>query len=297
MRDGLDAPAYRRALADGAPLVATSQFGGATVHLEEPSALLGTALHHSHHIRADLVPKLAISDEDRLYEEDPETQRFTGSLTSSIVPNQSRYELDLNRSPDVTIYARPELAWGKRVWAEPLTQQETELTLEKWYEYHSLVDAAVEDAIERFGRAIVLDIHSYNFQREAYVDWRTDGKPCINLGTKHLQLDDEGQALKDWFFKELEGHTLLGEEMLVQENAVFNGGYLNRRLSRRFGPRCITLSVEYKKVFMDERTGAVDEKALGDLVDQFDASVRALGERIGAPVRATPVVPLAATDA
>ena len=291
----LSPAAYRDELANDRPIHGVSPFGSTTVHRAAPTPIIGTAMHHSHHIRDDIRPKLEIPADERYYEEDPETHRFIGSLLHTLLPNQSRYELDLNRSPDVTIYSRPDLAWGKKVYAEELTQAQTEATLEKWYEFHTLIDAAVEDAIRRFGYAIVFDIHSYNYQRDGPTDWRTDGKPVINLGTRYLQLDEPLAATKDWFMRELEGHTLLGEEILTQENAVFFGGYLNRRLSRIYGSRCMTLSVEYKKVFMNEREGKVLERELMDLVDQMDASIQRLGERLDAPVRDKPDVPRAAT--
>jgi hypothetical protein len=84
---------------------------------------------------------------------------------------------------------------------------------------------------------------------------------------------------------------VLGEEALVEENSVFYGGYVNRRLSRTYGEDCLTLSVEFKKVFMDERTGEPRPKILDDLADQFDRIVRKLGDKVGAPVLDPPEPP------
>lgn len=295
MQHDLTLKRYRARLAAGNPFRAASPTNATTVEYDEASPLIGCALHHSHHMRPELGPHLVIAPGDRYYDEDPETHRFLSVLTHRILPNQSRYEVDLNRSPDVAVYARPELAWGIQVYDGELDRDTRERSLEKWCEYHAAVDAAVEDAIDRFGRAYVLDIHSYNYQREGPVDWRTDGKPVINLGTAYLDLDDEGRSVKDWLLGELQGHTLLGEQILVEENTAFKGGYLNRRLARQYGPRCITLSVEYKKVFMDEREARILEHALADLVGQFNTTIRALAERLDAPVLDEPRVPEAAT--
>ncbi len=276
---------------DDGPFRAPSEFDSTTVIYDAPSPFIGTALHWSPTIRKDIAPKLSISLADRFYEEDPETHRFLAPLTHVLLPNQSRYEVDLNRPPDVAIYSRPELAWGKEVWGEALSDFEREFTMEKWYEFNTLMDCAVEDAIERFGFAVVFDFHSYNYQRDRYVDWRTDGKPVINLGTRHLDLDDRGRAIVSDTFASLRGHTVGGGPCLVEENGVFYGGYLNRRLNHLYGPRCITLSIEYKKVYMDERTGVIDESILSELNAQMTATIATLATKYGAAVRGTPSIP------
>lgn len=287
---GLYPRQYRHHLRDqlDTPFVAMSEYDSTTVHYDGSTPIIGTALHYNGRIRRDMWPKLALDRPSRYYEEDPETHKFLGSLMHTLTPNQSRFELDLNRPPDTTIYTKPSLAWGLETWKEPMTQYEREFTLEKWYEFQTMIDAAVEHAVEQFGYAIIFDFHSYNYQRKEYVDWRTDGKPVINLGTRHLSLDARGTEIKDWFFDRLRQHTVLGEECLVEENGVFYGGYLNRRLSHLYQHRCITLSVEYKKVYMDERTGIVDEAILGDLVSQMDETIRELGGYLGVPVHDKP---------
>lgn len=284
--------AYRDHLRnDAEPLTAQSPHDAGTIDLQQASPIIGIALHHSHRVRDEIQQRMVISPEDRLYEEDPETHRFLRCTSHRLTPNQSRYEVDLNRPPHTAIYLSPEMAWGNKLWNEKPTQDLIERTLERWYEFHTLVDIAVENAIERFGRAIVLDLHSYNYQRNGDTDWRNDGKPVINLGTRHLVLDKEGEDIKDWFLEQLKHTTVQGEACLVEENSVFHGGYLNRRLSRTYGPDCITLSVEYKKVFMDENTGKVDNEILLDLLGQFDETIRALGARLGAPVLEAPHTP------
>ncbi len=276
---------YRRALTEERKFLEVSEFDSTTVAYDGATPLIGTALHYHDGIRDDLVPKLGIDKAARYYEEDPETHRFLGPLLHTVTPNQSRFEMDLNRPPDTTVYSKPSLAWGLDVWKDQLSQWEREFCLEKWYEFHTMVDCAVEDSIRRFGYAVIFDFHSYNYQRKEYVDWRTDGKPVINLGTRHLKLDDRGRDIKDWFLGELKQHTIDGEEALIEENGVFYGGYLNRRLAHLFGPRAITLSVEYKKVYMDERTGEVFEPILEDLVSQMDDTMKGLADKLGVPIR------------
>lgn len=293
MQNEVTPQTYRTHLAeDRGPLTGRSATDAGTIDLDVVSPIIGIALHHSHRVRDEVAERMAISAADRRYEEDPYTHRFLRSATHRLTPNQSRYEVDMNRPPHTAVYMGPEMAWGNQIWAQTPPPGMVERTLEKWYAFHTLVDVAVQDAIDRFGRAIVLDLHSYNYQRDGATDWRTDGKPVINLGTKHLILDDEGTRLKDRFFEQLAGTTVLGEECLVEENSVFYGGYLNRRLSRTYGTDCLTLSVEYKKVFMDERTGEPHDDVLEDLLDQFDDALRDLADQVDAPVQDKPVDPV-----
>lgn len=282
---------YRRCLREGRAFRNVTEYDSSTVVYDDNTPLIGTALHYASGIREDLHPKLKVSPETMYYEEDPETHRFLGPMLHTVTPNQSRFELDLNRPPDTTIYTKPSLAWGIDVWNEPLNQYEKEFSLEKWYEFNTMLDCAVENAIERFGYAVVFDFHAYNYQRKGPTDWRTDGKPTINLGTRHLNLDETGRSTVASFLKDIKGHTVQGEECLVEENGVFYGGYVNRRLAHLYGKKVTTLSIEYKKVYMDENTGEVYRDVLDDLVAQMDTSIRDLADRLGAPVRAKSELP------
>lgn len=277
---------YRRLLREGRHgFHDVSEFNSTTVVCDAATPIIGTALHYHGGIRPDLKPKLEVTRQAKYYEEDPETEKFLGRLLHTLTPNQSRFEFDLNRPPNTTVYTEPGLAWGIKTWKEPLSQYETEFSLEKWYEFNTFLDCAVEDAVSRFGYAIVLDFHSYNYQRDGDTDWRTDGKPVINLGTRHLQLDDWGRKVVDEFLADLKKTTILGEPCLVEENGVFYGGYVNRRLAHLFGSKVITLSVEYKKVYMNENTGELYPDVLADLVDQMDQCIENMADRLNAPVR------------
>ncbi len=280
----------------GGPVAGISSLGSTRFDHREPSMILATAPHWSHRIRDGIEPKLLIDETTRLYDEDPYTERFLGPFATVLVPNQSRYEVDVNRPPDLALYTHPDRAWGERVWGDDLDRYERERSLELWYEFHRFLDVAVEDAIERFGRALLFDIHSYNYQRAGAVDWRDDPDPTINLGTAHLRMDAEGEEILDWIRERLRAFTVLGEEATFGENVVFHGGYISRRMSRTYGPRCITVSVEFKKVFMEELTGEPHEEVLEHLVEQMNALVHDLGHHLDQAVREPAAVPDVVSD-
>jgi N-formylglutamate deformylase len=52
----------------------------------------------------------------------------------------------------------------------------------------------------------------------------------------------------------------------VRENVRFRGGHFPRWVNGTYGERGFALALEFKKVFMDEWTGELDEPALVELV-------------------------------
>jgi len=65
--------------------------------------LLATSVHDGHEMRESLLPLLALSDAERLREEDPFTSQWTSVCPNRIVPRRSRFEVDLNRAPSQAI--------------------------------------------------------------------------------------------------------------------------------------------------------------------------------------------------
>jgi hypothetical protein len=55
----------------------------------------------------------------------------------------------------------------------------------------------------------------------------------------------------------------------VVENGLFPGGYLTRQYSEKYNRDVLVMAIEYKKIFMDEWTGALDEQKLGILISSF----------------------------
>jgi hypothetical protein len=71
-------------------------------------------------------------------------------------------------------------------------------------------------------------------------------------------------------------HEILGSRVDVRENIRFRGGVLSRWVIERYHGRGCALAIEFKKTFMDEWTGAVDERRLGALRDALASAVPGL---------------------
>src|SRR5262245_31766079 len=87
------------------------------VHGEGP--IVAAAIHAGHAVRREVNECLALSETDRLREEDPFTDRWTQVAPNRLVTHRSRFEVDLNRNRSGAVYLTPEDAWGLQVWRVP----------------------------------------------------------------------------------------------------------------------------------------------------------------------------------
>lgn len=229
----------------------TIQFGEGT--------LIAAAIHDGHDMRGELLPWLALSDEERLREEDPSTGGWAAAAATSIVVHRSRFEVDLNRPRGQAVYLRPEDAWGLHVWRDPLP----DTLLDRSYRLHDAfyqeVEALIGRLVKRHGRVVVFDLHSYNHRRggpEVRPD-RPSGNPTINLGTSNMDLACWG-AVVDRFERSMRAVALRGEPLDVRRNVKFLGGYFPQWIHKTFPESACALAIEVKKVFMDEWTSVLD---------------------------------------
>jgi len=250
------------------PFSGVTELGSAYFNFIEPSFYAATAIHAGHRIRNELHSALKISAPDRLREEDPHTERFLSDFPLQIIANDSRFEYDINRADYRAIYTTPEMAWGLDVWNRTLTAEEMNLSLKKHKEFHQLLDLLTDYLIRQNEFGIIFDLHSYNYQREARLPWFKDPKPAINIGTEAVNRNRFGKILDD-LMDRLKNISINGHAIPVAENEVFKGGYLVRRISARNFNQVLTLAIEFKKIFMDEWSGEVNQAVLEDFINQF----------------------------
>ena len=216
-----------------------------SIKIDEYSFFVCAAIHDGHNLRSELVERCALTESERLYEEDPYTGELISSMPITIVGHDSRYEYDLNRSPESCVY---EEAWGKSVWQTPLSEEDKSISLEKHRSFYRVFKTLMEKLQEQFSNCLVYDIHSYNHER-----WDKD-TPVFNLGTEQVCKERWQKVIEHWV-KTLATCPITNVEIRATSDEVFWGrGYLATFIRKNFN-NILVLPTEIKKVFMNEQTG------------------------------------------
>jgi N-formylglutamate deformylase len=224
---------------------------------QEPIA--ATAIHDGHDLRDEVLAITGLTESARLREEDPYTGGFTNVADTRIVARRSRFEFDLNRPRNRAIYLKPEDAWGLPVWKREPSAELVARSIANYDAFYAEAHRVFSEMERRFGRFVVLDLHSYNHRRggpdAAFDD--PQANPEVNIGTGSLDRARWG-LLVDRFIGDLAGFDFRGRNLDVRENVKFRGGNLSRWIHENFPASACCLAVEFKKFFMDEWTGIVD---------------------------------------
>jgi N-formylglutamate amidohydrolase len=238
--------------------------------------LVACAVHDGHSVRAEVAACLKLSDAERLYEEDPYTGAWTSIAPTRIIARRSRFELDLNRPPEKSVYLVPADAWGLEVWkcapSEPMLAE----TLRTYHDFYAHLRLLLERLVARHGRVVVFDLHSYNYLREGNTAAEPELNPEVNLGTRSMQRTYWSPVVERWL-GEMRGYNYLGRHLDVRENVKFFGGHLPGWIHENFPERVCALAIEVKKFFMNERTGELDRRqhdAIHDALRLAAAGVR-----------------------
>jgi N-formylglutamate amidohydrolase len=242
--------------------------------------LVVTAIHAGHDVRPAIGARLAIDEQTRLREEDPFTDRLTDVGGARVVVHRSRFEVDLNRPRETAVYRTPEEAWGLVVWREELPASEVEQSLEVYDAFYAAMAQRL-DVMARRGAFVVLDLHSYNHRREGADAPPSPAQenPEVNIGTGSLDRGRWG-TLVDRFARALQAVDVGGHRLDVRENVRFQGGALSTWVNERYDGRGAALALEFKKVFMDEWTGALDAGHLSELRRALGSSIPSLLEDV-----------------
>jgi len=245
--------------------------------------LVAAALHEGSQLREEAARLMALTPAERLREEDPYTAGLTAVAPTRIVVNRSRFEVDLNRPREAAIYLRPELAWGLQVWKEPPEPAVIERSLALYDAFYQEARALLTDLSSRFGKVVVLDIHSYNHRREGPDAEPADpaGHPEVNIGTGTMDRANWA-PLVDRFMEELSGSQAADNALDVRENVKFQGGQFPRWIHENFAENVCAIAIEFKKTFMDEWTGQLDPGQWQILFDALRGCVPGLLEELKA---------------
>jgi N-formylglutamate amidohydrolase len=242
--------------------------------------IFANAIHAGHDLRPAVAARSALDDAIRLREEDPFTDRLTAIGVPTVVVHRSRFEVDLNRPRCDAVYETPDDAWGLDLWRVPLPSEELERSRRLYDEFYDTLGRRLDALAER-GPFVVLDLHSYNHRRGGADKQPAprEENPEVNVGTGALDRARWGN-LVNRFIGTLAACTVDGHGLDVRENVRFRGGELSRWVAQRYAERGCALAIEFKKVFMDEWTGDLDEDHLGELRDALASVVPTLIEEL-----------------
>lgn len=216
--------------------------------------ILATSIHAGHRIRKELDPWLVADEQTRLREEDPMTDYFLTAAGNVARANRSRFECDLNRSRDLCITSDPEKTWGLKIWSEELPEEQMEASRRLHDAFYAEIGAVIERMIARYGRILVLDLHSFNHMREGPDGDPApqEGNPDIDLGVTELNHDIYGDLLNR-FTETLRAEPVCGNTPDVRHNKRFpDGGHFPEWVYATYGDAVCTVTLEYKKFFMNE---------------------------------------------
>lgn len=254
-------PYHRGSFARRAGLKAMARANRIWRLVEGDGPLVAAAVHDGHAVRPQVENLLALGEEDRRREEDPFTGRWTEIVGNRIVATHSRFQVDLNRSRNRAVYRSPGDAWGLQVWKKDIPDETVKRSLMEYDAFYAEAARLLEKLSARFGFFFVFDLHSYNHRRSGPEGPPADPleNPEVNIGTGTMNREYWAPVV-DAFIAEMRAVDYLGRRLDVRENVKFKGGHFSRWIHETFPNTGCAVAVEFKKFFMDEWTGTLDEQ-------------------------------------
>lgn len=225
------------------PFEARVDSGAFTIKINQVVPVVCTAIHHGHEVEEGFARKLLLSERERKIEEDPYTGDIIAPFPITLCVHHSRYFYDLNRRPEDCVY---DVAWGKKVWREVMSAGETGYITEYHASYYRVLEELLMSLERRFGRCLIYDLHSYNYER------LEGDPPLFNIGTYYANLNRYEPELLFLGYR-LNEIELPGCRVRTAFDEVFQGrGYQAEYVHARH-PESLCVPLEIKKEFMDEQ--------------------------------------------
>jgi N-formylglutamate amidohydrolase len=243
--------------------------------------LVATAIHDGHQLRDEVAGLIALSEQERLREEDPFTGDWTRIAPTQVVVRHSRFEVDLNRPRPKAVYSRPEDAWGLQVWKQDLPSAVVERSVAAYDDFYQEMGQLLSQMEEHFGRFVVFDLHTYNHRREGPAGVAADPQqnPEVNLGTGVMDRS-LWTPLVDRFVQDLRSFDFLGRHLDVRENVKFRGGQFSNWVHETYPRTGCDLAIEFKKFFMNEWTGELDTRQHQAILQALQSTIPGILEEL-----------------
>ena len=243
--------------------------------------VVAAAIHDGQGLRPEVKAAMALSESDRLREEDPFTGQAVLGVPTHVIAHRSRFEADLNRESGSAVYRTPEQSWGLKVWNSELDDAIAYRSLDYHRRFYSAVGTLLDDVAADHPRFVLLDVHSYNHRRGGPEASPTPSEeaPEINIGTFSMPREQWAWLLEP-LMGAMRAYDFGGRNLDVRENVAFQGkGELTRFVHERYPGQACAIAIEFKKFFMDEWSGEPDPAALAHMrgfIDHVTAAARDL---------------------
>ncbi|QJR79360.1 N-formylglutamate amidohydrolase [Alteromonas pelagimontana] len=244
--------------------------------------VMATAVHAGHAMREELLPFLEADDSERRREEDPMTDVWANTGDNVFSCYTSRFEVDLNRARNKACSTDPNDTWGMKVWKESPPEEMIERSLKQHDTFYAMMRGWLEQMIAEHGKVLLLDLHSYNHRRagpnKAPASFQDN--PDIDLGLTTLDHKRFGNVA-DKLSRTLADTPCQGRYLDVRGNVRYpDGGYWPEWVFANYGSDVCTITLEYKKFYMDEWRAESSLAAIEDLRTGLKKAVDAVREEI-----------------
>lgn len=236
--------------------------------------VVATSIHTGHELRPEVAEAMKLDEAVRFREEDPFTDRIIRHLPDRLEVRRSRFEVDLNRDRDGSVYRSADGCWGLDVWhSSPLDEAIAERSREEHDVFYEQLGLLLDPLAER-GPFVLFDCHSYNHRRDGadHAPEPQQDNPDVNVGTGSLDREHFGDVV-DAFINAMSEVTINGTKLDVRENVKFKGAHLARWAHERYPGVACVLALEFKKTFMDEWTGQPNDAHIETLAEALRDSV------------------------
>ena len=243
--------------------------------------ILITAIHSGHGLRPEVEQIIALDEQQRLREEDPFTDAWICIADNFILPQRSRFEIDLNRPRDEAVYVKPEDAWGLKIWSQTPSEEIIKHSLDEYDVFYEQLGMILDEMVEQYGKVVVYDLHTYNFRREGPHSEPANPEeyPEVNVGTGTMDRYYWAPVV-DIFIQTLSAFDFLGRHLDVRENVKFKGRQFAQWIHHRYPESVCVLSIEIKKFFMDEWSGMGDPVAIQAMRQALANTLAGVKERL-----------------
>lgn len=250
--------------------------------------IVATAIHDGNALRPEVREIMKLSEAARLREEDPFTGDWARLFPTYVIATQSRFEMDLNRPLDEAVYITPDDAWGLDIWRQRPSDELIERSRAEHRAFYQQLGEVYGEKARQHDKFVVFDLHAYNHRRDGPDGAEADptGNPVVNIGTGTMDRS-KWASLIDRFIEDLGAQSCLGRRLDVRENVKFVGRRHGEWAHTTFPDAVCVLSVEFKKIFMDEWTGQLNSvahaeigQALRATIPGLEQSLKALGARL-----------------